>query len=141
MALCFDNMKYGHNETMKSRVKGMRASVVPRGRTYFWVDFPGTVCLANFRCRFATLSNRGRDAGWDGKRWVGRRAFPTLSGQEVGKWRSFSHFETALAHLFPPFSTQVVDFPRIEHVRLFWEGHEIGFSHGWTTMDTDKRLN
>ena len=82
-----------------------------------------------------------REAGRGWQRRVGMWVQPGGSGQEVGKWRSFSHFETALAHLFPPFSTQVVDFPRIEHVRLFWEGHEIGFSHGWTTMDTDKRLN
>ena len=90
--------------------------------------FPGTLCLANIRCRFATLSNRGRDAGWDGKRWVGRRAFPTLGGQEVGKWCSFSHVAAASTRLFPHNSTQVVDFPHLAMVRLFSEGHGIGFS-------------
>src|SRR6266478_3057743 len=52
----------------------------------------------------------GRKTGGDGKRWVGKRAFPTLSGQMVGKWCSFSHLETALTSLFPHNSTQVVDF-------------------------------
>src|SRR5713226_7810442 len=63
----------------------------------------------------------GRGAGGDGKRWVGKRAFPTLSGQEVGKRTGFSHFETALTRLFPHNSTQVVDFPRMYDVRFFWE--------------------
>ena len=40
-------------------------------------------------------------------------------GQEMGKWRSFSHFETAFSHLFPCFSTQVVDFPRMTVVSIF----------------------
>jgi len=66
----------------------------------------------------------GRKTGGDGKRWVGKRAFPTLSGQMVGKWCSFSHLETALTRLFPHVSTQVVDFPHLAHVRLFWEGIE-----------------
>ena len=66
----------------------------------------------------------GRKTGGDGKRWVGKRAFPTLSGQEIGKWIGFSHFETAFSHLFPHKSTQVVDFPHLAHVRLFWEEAE-----------------
>src|SRR6266404_3865755 len=36
----------------------------------------------------------GREAGGSGKRWVENRI-------EVGKWTGFSHFETALTHLFP----------------------------------------
>ena len=63
----------------------------------------------------------GRKTGGDGKRWVGKRAFPTLSGEEVGKWCSFSHLETALTRLFPHNSTQVVDFPHLSRVRLSWE--------------------
>jgi hypothetical protein len=66
---------------------------------------------------------------------MGGRPDTAKGGQEVGKWCSFyrlvtgfPHFETALTRLFPHKSTQVVDFPRIEHVRLFWEGHEIGFA-------------
>ncbi len=70
----------------------------------------------------------GRKTGGDGKRWVGKRAFPTLSGQEIGKWCSFSHLETALTRLFPHVSTQVVDFPHLSCVRLFWERARIGFS-------------
>ena len=67
----------------------------------------------------------GRKTGGDGKRWVGKRAFPTLSGQMVGKWCSFSHLETALTRLFPHVSTQVVDFPHICTVRLFWGSPEM----------------
>ncbi len=77
----------------------------------------------------------GRKTGGDGKRWVGKRAFPTLSGQEIGKWCSFSHLETALTRLFPHNSTQVVDFPRMYDVRLFWGGPEM-VSHGWNTDKT-----
>jgi len=40
----------------------------------------------------------------------------------------FSHFETPLTRLFPHKSTQVVDFPRLAMVRLFWGGVENGFS-------------
>src|SRR5258708_36899386 len=43
-------------------------------------------------------------------------------GCEIGKWRSFSHFETVFSHLFPRFSTQVVDFPRMTVVSIFWGG-------------------
>ena len=46
-------------------------------------------------------------------------------GQEIGKWRSFSHFETTLTHLFPPFSTQVVDFPHLAMVSIFWGSPEM----------------
>ena len=45
-------------------------------------------------------------------------------GCEIGKWCSFSHLETAFSHLFPHKSTQVVDFPHLAMVRLFWEGAE-----------------
>src|SRR5882757_8246237 len=64
-------------------------------------------------------------AGRGGKRWSGRWAISTLSGQKAGKWCSFSHLETAFSHLFPPFSTQVVDFPHICTVRLFWGSPEM----------------
>jgi len=42
-------------------------------------------------------------------------------GQNAGKWTGFSHFETAFSRLFPHVSTQVVDFPHICSVRVFWE--------------------
>src|SRR6266404_9906123 len=43
-------------------------------------------------------------------------------GCEIEKWRSFSHFETAFSHLFPHKSTQVVDFPHLSGVSIFWGG-------------------
>ena len=46
-------------------------------------------------------------------------------GKEMGKWTGFSHFETTPTRLFPHKSTQVVDFPRICRVRLFWGSPEI----------------
>jgi hypothetical protein len=137
-----ERRKASNNEPMKltkSRSEGIPASVVPAGRTCYGTDFPGTSSLANFRCRFATLPNRGREAGAGGKRWSGMCVNLGKGGQETGEWRSFSHFETALTHLFPHKSTQVVDFPRIEHVRLFWEGHEIGFSPGWGKKTEPRR--
>jgi len=60
-----------------------------------------------------------------GKRWVGRWVISTLSGHKAGKWCSFSHLETGLTHLFPHKSTQVVDFPHICTVRLFWGSPEM----------------
>ena len=71
-------------------------------------------------------------AGRGGKRWDGKRGFTALGGWENGKaWNfyrlatGFSHLETAISHLFPHKSTQVVDFPRICTVRLFWGCPEI----------------
>ncbi len=64
----------------------------------------------------------GRQAGEDVKNRAEKRAEVGKGGQEMGKWRSFSHFETALTHLFPHYSTQVVDFPRMTVVSIFWEG-------------------
>ena len=46
-------------------------------------------------------------------------------GKEVGKWTGFSHLETALTRLFPHVSTQVVDFPHLSAVSLFWGSPEI----------------
>jgi hypothetical protein len=64
----------------------------------------------------------GRKAGVSGKRWIGKRVQLGKGGQKVGKWCSFSHFETALARLFPHDSTQVVDFPHLSAVSIFLEG-------------------
>ena len=66
----------------------------------------------------------GLEAGEDVKNRAEKRVEVGKGGCEIGKWRSFSHFETVFSHLFPCFSTQVVDFPRICTVRLFWEGAE-----------------
>ena len=57
-----------------------------------------------------------------GKRRYASGAFTGLRDQEIGKWCSFSHLETALTRLFPHKSTQVVDFPHLGYVRLFREG-------------------
>ena len=43
-------------------------AVVPPGRTSIWAGFPGTLCLANIRCRFATLPGKaGRAVEKGGK--------------------------------------------------------------------------
>jgi hypothetical protein len=63
----------------------------------------------------------GRRVGTGGKRWVGRWVRPGLSGRAVGKRTGFSHFETALTHLFPHNSMQVVDFPRMCAATVFGE--------------------
>src|SRR5258708_2454519 len=65
-----------------------------------------------------------RQAGEDVKNRAEKRAEVGKGGQMVGKWRSFSHFETTLTHLFPRFSTQVVDFPHLSGVSIFWGGAE-----------------
>src|SRR5882724_10222817 len=56
-----------------------------------------------------------------GQKCVGRWVQLGKGGWMAGKWTGFSHIETALTHLFPEVSTQVVDFPRMYDVRLFWE--------------------
>src|SRR6266478_4270582 len=68
----------------------------------------------------------GDEAGGDGQKagsfrtgTMGKRVEVGKGGQEIGKWRSFSHFETALTRLFPHVSTQVVDFPHLAMVRVF----------------------
>ena len=66
----------------------------------------------------------GQEAGGSGKRWVVRRVNLGKGGCEIEKWRSFSHLETGFSRLFPHKSTQVVDFPRMAMVSIFWEGVE-----------------
>jgi len=39
----------------------------------------------------------------------------------MGIWCCFSHLETGFSRFFPHKSTQVVDFPHLAMVRLFWE--------------------
>ena len=73
-------------------------------------------------------SKHGLEAGATGRSLVGKRVKLGKGGQEIGKWRSFSHFETALTRLFPLVSTQVVDFQHLAMVSIFCDGHEIGFS-------------
>ena len=69
-----------------------------------------------------------REVARSGQTWAGMWAQLGNGGCEIGKWRSFSHLETALTRLFPLKSTQVVDFPRMWVLRLFSEGARIGFS-------------
>jgi hypothetical protein len=70
----------------------------------------------------------GQKAGSFRTGTMGKRVEVGKGGQEIGKWRSFSHFETALTRLFPDNSTQVVDCPHPAMGRLFSEGARIGFS-------------
>jgi hypothetical protein len=58
-------------------------------------------------------------AGAAGRRWVGKRANPGLSGQEVEQQTGFGHAEPASARLGPDVSTQVVDFPHLSRVSIF----------------------
>jgi len=55
----------------------------------------------------------GPEAGRGGKRRVGRRVYVGKGGRHVVGGTVFSH-------LFPPDSTQVVDFPHLSAVRVFW---------------------
>jgi len=66
----------------------------------------------------------GRKAVGGGKRWSGMWVNLGKGGCEIEKWRSFSHLETGFSRLFPHKSTQVVDFPRMAMVSIFWEGVE-----------------
>src|SRR5882672_8466531 len=52
-------------------------------------------------------------------------------GNEVIKWTGFSRLETASTHLFPHESTQVVDFPLLSRLRVFWLRVERGGGQ-WT---------
>ena len=61
-----------------------------------------------------------RQAGEDVKNRAEKRVEVGKGGCEIGKWRSFSHFETVFSHLFPHNSTQVVDFPHLGVVSIFW---------------------
>jgi hypothetical protein len=72
-------------------------------------------------------------AGLRHSRAPGKRRVENRVG--TGKWWNFSHLvigfyrlETVLTRLFPCFSTQVVDFPRMAMARLFSERARIGFS-------------
>ena len=102
-------------------------------KEYWSYGAPGPLCGAGPE---AGAPTEAWEAGAVGKRWAGRRVQPGGSGLAVGRRTGLAHMETTSTRLGPDNSTQVVDFPRIEHVRLFWEGHEIGFSHGWNTDKT-----
>jgi len=78
-----------------------------------------------------------------GKRRYASRAFTALSGCGVGKFTGFYRIATCCYRLFPRNSTQVVDFPHLAVVRLFWESPEIGKTTvtGLAGFRTEKRLH
>ena len=59
----------------------------------------------------APRKDREAGAGW--KRWIRRSVHVGKGGLEMGKWIGFSR-------VFPDDSTQVVDFPHLSTLRLFW---------------------
>ena|SRR5882724_12628992 len=83
------------------------------------------------------LRRWGLKAAGNGKRRLGSRSFTALSGWEIEEWCGFSHLEIAFSHLFPGFSTQVVDFPRMAHLSIFWEER---FHHRDTEAQSQKEL-
>ncbi len=91
---------------------------------------------AMWRRAEASAPPEALEAGADGKRWAGRRVNLGKGGKMMGKRTGFSHFETALTRLFPHDSTQVVDFPRMYAVSVFWEAMKwvatdgTGIKHG-----------
>ncbi len=72
-----------------------------------------------------------------GKRRLERRDFASLSGQDVGKWTGFSHIDLALTRLCPHKSTQLVDFPHLTQMRLFWGRLEMVLATDETQISTD----
>src|SRR5260221_8740825 len=116
---------------MKSGIEVTRASAVPYGTSFYWGSFPGTSCLANFRCRFATLPNEGREAAATGQWMAGKRMQVGKGGRGLGKWTGFSRFEITLTRLFPQNSTQVVDFPLLSRLSVSWLRVERGGGQ-WT---------
>ena len=79
------------------------------------------------------------EAGDAGQRWVGKRVELGKGGQVAGKWTGLAHIATASTRLGPDNSTQVVDFPHLSVVRLFWEAmkwvatDETQIEHGFPT--------
>src|SRR5882672_10339824 len=116
---------------MKSGIEVTRASAVPYGTSFYWGSFPGTMCLANFRGRFATLPNEGRETAATGQWMAGKRMQVGKGGRGLGKWTGFSRFENTLTRLFPHNSTQVVDFPLLSRLSVSWLRVERGGGQ-WT---------
>ena len=85
----------------------------------------------NSRIREYEAVAMGRATGVGGQKVVSKRVDVGKGGPEIGKWTGFSHFETALTHLFPLDSTQVVDFPLLSRLRVFWLRVERGGGQ-WT---------
>jgi len=60
-----------------------------------------------------------------GQRRIGKRVQAGGSGQAIGKRIGLAHIAPASTRLGPDNSTQVVDFPHLAHVSLFWERAKI----------------
>ena len=110
-------LENSNNEPMKPRTRN--------GVVEYWSD--GWTPDRAWRRIPAYRINCVAAAGLRHSRAPGKRRVENRVG--TGKWRTFSHLvigfyrlETALTRLFPRFSTQVVDFPRMAMVRHFWEG-------------------
>ena len=74
------------------------------------------------------LRRCGRESGRCGQRWSDRWANLGKSGQKVGKGTGFDHLATGFDRLGPDKSMQVVDFPHLSTVRVFWGGMESAFA-------------
>src|SRR5260221_8525444 len=72
----------------------------------------------------------GRRTGAGGQRRAGKWVYVGKGGKVVGKRTGFAHMAPAFSHLGPDESLQVVDFPHLTHVRLFWGSPEIGKTNG-----------
>src|SRR5258708_6068234 len=101
---------------MKKRTRKIELFGPARAETVCWTFFRGSRPTA-----IHVQPLRGwPEAGAGGKRWVGKWANLGKGGLMVGKRTGFSHLETALTRLFPLDSTQVVDFPHMSQLRVFW---------------------
>jgi hypothetical protein len=61
------------------------------------------------------------EAGEGGQMWVGEWVKLGKGGRGMGKRTGLAHIKRASTRLGPGKSTQVVDFPHLSVVRLFWE--------------------
>jgi hypothetical protein len=111
-------------ENHRGALRVPSASLSGRRRLRRWITrafSPGYNMTGLRPCRTGVNSVAGKIVR-SGKGWTGERNEVGKGGQEIGKWCSFSHFETALTRLFPHNSTQVVDFPHLARAGPFWEG-------------------
>src|SRR5260221_12167064 len=63
----------------------------------------------------AGAPRKDRETGASGKRWFGRSVQVGKGALEMGKWTGFSRH-------FPDDLMQVVDFPHLSTLRVFWRG-------------------
>ncbi len=65
--------------------------------------------------------------------------FTALSGWKVGKYTGYYRIGAHSSRIFSHKPTQVVDFPHLAMVGLFWGRPEIGFCHGQAELGTNWR--